>query len=399
MATAQSIGARIRTRRRLRGLSTRQAAGLAGISQSTWSRIETGERSADNRHVLASIAQALQCSTGDLTGQPPTPTDRGSARVAAAVHQSVQALLDTDLDLPATVADPRPVPALVETADTVQRLGLACRYAEAADLLPALLRDAHAHLHGPDRPAALRVLAAASRWSMVTLKCLGWATEAWVAADRSHTAATALGDPVVVAVAAWARGHAATSCGAYTRAVAAADTGLHALRDCDQPQAAQVRGALHLLTGWAQHGLGQATDGDAHMRQAARIAHETGDPDGADPYGLVFGPTNVALWQLSSAVEAGDAGRAVEISASLTPGHLPISRQAALYLDLGRALAEIGDTDRAIRTLLQAERLGPERVHRSPLARETVRNLVEQTRRRDRAALTGLAERLHLTTA
>jgi hypothetical protein len=63
-----------------------------------------------------------------------------------------------------------------------------------------------------------------------------------------------------------------------------------------------------------------------------------------------------------------------------------------------RALAEVGDTDRAVRTLLQAERVGPERVHKSPLARETVRGLVEQTRRRDQPALTGLAERLNVST-
>jgi transcriptional regulator with XRE-family HTH domain len=394
---AQSIGDRIRTMRKLRDLSTRQAAGLAGISQSTWSRIENGERSADNRHVLAAIAQALQCSTADLTGQSPAPTDRGSARVASAVHRTVQALLDTDLDLPGTVTAPRPLAVLAEEADAIQQLGLACRYADAAGRLPDLLREAHAHLRGPDRESALRTLAAAARWSMVTLKCLGRATEAWVAADRSHEAATALGDPVVLGVAAWSRGHAATSCGAYSRAVAVATAGLETLRDCDLPQAAQVRGSLHLLAGWAEWGLGHADEGDTLIGQATRIAHEVGDP-GDDPYGLVFGPTNVGLWKLSAAVEAGETGRAIEISAGLSPGTLPISRQAALYLDLGRALADIGDTDRAVRTLLQAERVGPERVHQSPLARETVRGLVEQARRRDQPALTGLAERLNLTT-
>ena len=397
MATAQTIGGRIRTIRKLRNLSTRQAAGLAGISQSTWSRIENGERSADNRHMLAAIAQALQCSTADLTGQPPTPTDRLSARVASAVHRTVQALLDTDLDLPGTVARPRPLAALREEADAIQQFGLTCKYADAAGRLPDLLREAHAHLRGPDRESALRTVSAAARWSMVTLKCLGWPTEAWVAADRSHEAAMALGDPIVIGVASWARGHAATSCGAYSRAIAVTSAGLETLRDCDLPQAAQVRGSLHLLAGWAEWGLGHATEGDALIGEATRIAHEVGDP-GEDPYGLVFGPTNVGLWKLSAAVEAGDAGRAVEISAGLAPGTLPISRQAALYLDLGRALAEVGDTDRAVRTLLQAERVGPERVRKSPLARETVRGLVEQSRRRDRPALTGLAERLNLTT-
>jgi transcriptional regulator with XRE-family HTH domain len=392
---AQTIGDRIKTARTLRGLSIRKAADLAGIAQSTWSRIEAGTRSADNRHVLASIAQALQCSTADLTGQPPTPTDRASARIAAAVHQTVQALLDTDLDLPGTVKAARPLAELTAEAATIQQYGLSCRYADAAGRLPALLRETHTYLRGPHRDEALRTLSAAARWSMVTLKCLGHPAEAWVAADRSHDAARALGDPVVLGVAAWSRGHAATSCGAYARAIAIAMTGIETLRDDHTLQALQVTGSLQLLAGWAQRGLGHIDESDALIADARRIALELGDP-GDDPHGLIFGPTNVGLWLLSAAVEAGDAGKAVEISGDLSVAALPPSRQTALHLDLGRALADLGDIGRATRSLLAAERTGPERVHGSALARETVRGLVVQSRRGESAGLHGLAERLNV---
>ena len=401
MPAQQTIGDRIRNVRTLRGRSLRAAAGLAGIDHSPWSRIERGERSADNRHMLADIARALQCSVAELTGQPAVPTDRDAGRVAASVYGTVQALLDTDLDLPGTVTDLRPLAALISEADAVQDLGLSCRYAEAAARLPLLLREAHAHLRtatsDDDREVALRTLSAGARWAMVTLKCLGHSTEAWVAADRSWDAARALGDPVTIGVASWSRGHAATSCGAYTRGVAVATAGIEALRDCTAPQAVQVRGSLHLLAGWAQWGLGHTDEGNRLIGEAARLAAGVGDQaPGDDPYGLVFGPTNVGLWQLSAAVEAGDPGKAVEISGSLQPGTLPPSRQAALYLDLGRALADVGETGRAVRAILTAERLGPQRVHRSPLARETVRGLVRHTRRDDTTGLLGLAERLNL---
>lgn len=276
---SQTIGERIRVARKLRGLSIRQAAGLAGLAQSTWSRIESGQRSADNRHVLASIALALQCSTAELTGQPATPSDRAAARIAVHVHGIVEALLDTDLDLPSAVRDPRPLQQLAAEAAEVQELCLSCRYAEAASRLPSLLRESHAHLHGPHRPLALATLSAAARWSMVAVKCLGHATEAWVAAERSYDAARELGDPVVLGVASWSRGHAATSCGAYARGVAVAQSGIEVLRHCDAPQAEQVRGSLHLLAGWAEWGLGHSEEGARLIAEAARMACESETPD------------------------------------------------------------------------------------------------------------------------
>ena len=390
----QTIGDRIRTRRRLRGLSVRAAAGLAGIDPSMLSRIERGQRSADNRHVLAGIAQALQCSVTDLTGQPGAVDDRASARIAAAVHGTMQALLDTDLDLPATVTGPRSLPELAAEAATVQDLGLGCRYGAAAVRLPGLLREAHAHLHSGDRDDALRVLGAGARWSMVTLKSLGHTGEAWLAAERAHDTAIALGDPIMIGVAAWSRGHAATSAGAYTRAVAVAMTGIEALRDSRDPVAAQIRGSLHLLAGWAEKGLGHTSEGDALISAAWEIATETGETTGHDPYGLIFGPTNVGLWRISAANGAAEHGKAVEIAQDLSPGALSVSRQTDFYTDLARSLAGIGQDAQAIRMMLTAERVGPERVRRSPLAAETVRALVDRTRRTDQPGLTGLAERL-----
>jgi len=388
-----TIGQRIRLVRQQRGLSIRQASGLAGIADSTLSRIERGERSADNRHMLADIARALRCSVADLTGEPTAVEDRTAGRVAGQVHETLQALLDTDLDLPATVRDPWPVDQLAAGVLAVQEACLSCRYADAVAQLAPLLRHAHARVHGPDRDDALHALSGAARWAMVTLKCLGHSSQAWIAAERSHDAARALGDPIVIGVAAWSRGHAATSCGAYARGVAVALAGIDALRDEATPRAVQVSGSLHLLAG-----------GDALIREADRLARTVGDTDAeGDPHGLVFGVPNVTLWRLSAAVEAGDPGLAVELGrsdelvGSLQRGTLPISRQGALYLDLARALADSGDTGRAIRTILRAERVAPERIRTSAIARETVRGLVAARRQETDRALGGLAERLHIT--
>ena len=71
-----AIGERIRDRRNLLGYSIRFAADRAAISHTTWSRIERGLVSADNRFTLAAIAEALRCPVGALT-KAPHPTSAG----------------------------------------------------------------------------------------------------------------------------------------------------------------------------------------------------------------------------------------------------------------------------------------------------------------------------------
>jgi transcriptional regulator with XRE-family HTH domain len=394
----RTIGERIRHQRQLRRLSVRQAAELAGIVPSTLSRIERGERSADNRIILANIARALQCSVATLTGQPGTPTDPASSSVDASVHEILQALLDTDLDLTPSVTGPRPIEEVAADVDHALRLAtIEARYVDATRRLPQLLREAHAHTHGPRRSEALRALSLAARVAMICLKNLGYAAQAWVAAERSQDAATALGDPVLRGLAAWTRAIAASTCGAYSRATAITHAGIETLRDSDDPLALPVRGQLHLLAGWSELLLGNP-DGGALIDQATALARDAGETwaEGRDPLCLFFGPTNVGLWRISAATDAGEAGRAVEIARSVSPEAIPASRQTTLYMDLARALAGTGDDAGATRMLVQAERLGRERVHHSPLVAETVRVLVQRRRRTDPPVLTGLAERLQV---
>src|SRR5947208_854273 len=75
-AGVEHIGKRIRYwRRRRGGMSQVTLAGLAGLSQAYISQLETGVLSIDRRSTLVRIAQALQISVADLTGQPGDPTE------------------------------------------------------------------------------------------------------------------------------------------------------------------------------------------------------------------------------------------------------------------------------------------------------------------------------------
>ncbi|WP_221328490.1 helix-turn-helix domain-containing protein [Actinoplanes sp. L3-i22] len=69
------IGAQVAYWRQRRGKSQRVLAGLAGLSQPYLSQIENGVRPVERRTTLAALANALNVSIADLTGQPGDQAD------------------------------------------------------------------------------------------------------------------------------------------------------------------------------------------------------------------------------------------------------------------------------------------------------------------------------------
>lgn len=382
-----SIGARIKERRKSREWSIRQAAGLAGLNASTWSRIERGLMGVDNRFTLAKIAEALDCAVTDLAGEPVTLPNPDSISMSIAAPAIRQALVETDLTDPATCR-PRKLAAVVADAELVNALRLRDDYAGAGRLLPRVLRELHGLALGPDRGTALRQLVLTAEDVAVVLKNSGYAAETWLAAERCHDAARELGDPVMLGLAAWIRGQAALSCGSYPRALRLAQAAVANLEAApDAPGRLELMGMSHLMVAFAAH------DGStrARLREAARIAERTGE---TDTLGLAFGPTNVNLWQVAIETDTGDPGRAVEISRVTTPGVLRPSRASVFHVDTGRALARLGQDDAAVRQLLSAERLSPQRIRADRNTRETTRTLLPRATGRRAGQLRGLAQRI-----
>jgi hypothetical protein len=96
--------------------------------------------------------------------------------------------------------------------------------------------------------------------------------------------------------------------------------------------------------------------------------------------------------------DGADPGEAVTIAREVNSAGIAaiaLSRQTAFYVDTARALSNIGRDAEALRMLLLAERIAPQRVRLSPIVAETVRSLLERARRgRGWAELRGLCERV-----
>ncbi|MEV4703080.1 hypothetical protein [Actinoplanes sp. NPDC049316] len=114
---------------------------------------------------------------------------------------------------------------------------------------------------------------------------------------------------------------------------------------------------------------------------------------------MYFGPTNAGIWRIGIEVDGGDPGRTAQIARTTNLAGVPAGlRQVFYYADTARALARMRGRDReAVRYLLTAERLAPQHVHTSAVARETTRALLERSRRAAGGTeLRGLCERMQV---
>lgn len=207
-----------------------------------------------------------------------------------------------------------------------------------------------------------------------------------VVEDRIHWAASRSSDPLMGALAAWARTTSMLQNGSY-------DIGLQLLdrmqgeigpaRTAQEKLVLPVSGSLHLRSGMLAARAGDANTANAHLREAKAIAvHLGGDDHDGGWHQLSFGPANVAIHEVAAAIELGDGTTAVAQANKLRiPAGLPPIRAGHHFVDLSRAQLWEGDRDAALRSLYQARKLAPQQTRHLPTTREVLRMLVRAHRR------------------
>ncbi len=376
-----TIGQRITGRRKLLGLSVRGAALAANLSHSAWSRIERGERSANNRFVLARIARVLRCSVSDLTGDRTAPDAREAASTSAAVTDAFRAIMTADPEYSSRMTDAPLLRALEERVATIRRLRLECNYVTALRMLPETVYGLHARLSGPDEREALRLLILLEEAASSIVRYQGTASATALITERMRDTARRLEDPLMIALAALHRSLVSSRCGAYDYARVVADGAAQDLSThAGKRGAPELLGMLMLTTAFACYGDGAASDAVAYLEEAKRLATRTGD---TMTLSLFFGPTNIRMWEISMEGDGGDPGRAIRLARLIDPTKVPhLQRQVTFYVDTGRAYAHLGRDDDALSSLIQAERLAPAHVQADPLIWETVRDIVDRRQRK-----------------
>jgi transcriptional regulator with XRE-family HTH domain len=396
---AKALGRRVREVRCWRGLTLREAADLAGRSFSFWGQVERGEKPVANRATLEAMASALRVHPTELTGQPWAPRDAVGAEAQAGLLA-----IDTALERYELGVDPevpvRPWPQIQADLDRLVHVRHhVVDYAVQGELASALIGELQgAYVRLPQRRReALHGLITAYYGAASVTRALRGCGSAGLAVRAVQQCAEALDEVVWLGYAAWTRGimmGQLDRAGQYRRSVAMAETLTSRL---DSSDALQACGMLHLSAALAAGAQDDHDTAATHLAEASALAARMDTEVGTWAH-LWFGPTNVGIWKTSIAVEVGQHGQALQAAKTVHPELLPNRRQAEFWAEVGRALAAEKKTrDKAVRVLVRAEQIAPQRIHNDLFVREAVAGLLRQARRdAGGRELRGLAWRMGL---
>ena len=382
-----------------RGISQVVLAGLVGRSESWLSQVERGVRDVDRISVLVEMAKALRVDLAELVGQP------FALRSADGSHEyaktaAIRAAL-TDIRGPnGTGSDGAlDLDGLAVAVRELQATYQAARYMAAGEMVTGLAHRAQDAVssarRGDDRRRALRLLAEVYASTAALLSRVGEAGLSWVAADRAVLVAQHAGDPEMVALGVYRLAQALLRAGevddAYRVATGAADD----LAAAESAGAVSLRGALVLTAALAAARGGDSRENLALLRRAAEQAEVLGED--RNDYFTAFGPTNVALHVVSSAVELGDAADVIRQAERVDLTRLPVGlagRRSQVHMDLAWAYGQQRNDPAAVFSLIEAERIAPEVLRYDAAARDLLRSCLRRERRTAVPGLRLLAQRV-----
>lgn len=405
MTTAMTIGERIAFYRRRRGLSQLVLAGLVGRTEDWLSKVENGRIDLDRLSVIRRVAEALDVAIGDLVGEPTLlewTVDSGvrtvpALRAALMDYRQITPLFAAS----AEAGEPVNLDSLESDVSAIFDAYQASRYGYVTGRTPLVLSDAlnaTRNAESADRRRALALLALTYQVAVSVLTKLGETDLAWIASERGLAAAQESENPVVlgslfrsVAYALHSTGRFAAGVDLVRNAAGVLETHL-SLRSDDSFLA--VYGTLFLTGAVAAARAEDRSSVTAFLREAEDSAQRVGRDTNA--MWTAFGPTNVAIHRMTTALELGDVQVAVDLAPSIDVTGLPAERQVRHGIETARAYTARNRQEEALSVLLQAEQVAPEQVRHHALSRQLVLSWVKSNRVHRDPALEGLAGRLRL---
>lgn len=397
-----TIGQRVAWYRARRGLSQEVLAGLVGRTTDWLSKVENGRANLERLSVIKSLADALDVTIGDLLGEPAlmdwTPAS-GEQRTVSLLRETLMDYSTLTGVLADRLVDPIVdlEPAIADVWDAYQ----ASRFVYVTTRLPRLIASAKQAATDADDDAtkqlALRNLALAYHAASAVLSKVGEADLSWIASDRGLNAAEASGDVDVTASLLRSVAHALLTNGRYTAAADVVSKATDRLSTGAPAETTPLRwsllGSLHLVGAMAAARADAPGEARSSMARARQAAQQLGVD--ANHGWTAFGPTNVAVHDLSVAVELGDVQTAVALAPRVDSRALPVERRVRHALEVAKVYSLVNRDQDALDVVLSAEREAPEQVRYHYLARELVLTWMRR-RGTPRPELVGLAQRLRV---
>jgi hypothetical protein len=273
------------------------------------------------------------------------------------------------------------------------------RYTAATSRISALLADTQITLRQCDdaeRTGLLRVLALSHQLAASLLSKARQPGTSWIAAERGLAAADSSGIPDIRCSLIRSVAFALLSSGHLEPAIRLVESGADSLRrevTGDAP-GLSVYGTLFLAGSMAAARYGDGQKTADFLREAHNAAGRLGRD--ANYHWTAFGPTNVAIHRVNTAVELGDIQTVLDHGMSLNTHAVPAERRVRYLLDVARTHSLTGNQEDALGTLLAAERVAPEQARQHYLTRKVIRTLMTGTKGRPSVQLGKLAARAGL---
>ena len=405
MTEKLTIGERVAWYRRRRGMSQEVLAGLVGRTADWLQKAENNRIELDRLSVIRSLAQALDVSIGDLIGEPilldwtaDTRTQTVPALRAALMDYSQLSPLLADSS---TEAEPPTLDQLAKRVGAIFESYQQSRFGYVTSQVPELLRDAVAitrTAEGREAAPAHELLAFSYQAAASVLTKLGEADLAWIAAERGLAAAQNTGNLVVTGSLFRSVAHTLLATGRYRPAIELVDRAARVLGD-ELGQAdgrmLSVYGSLFLTGAMAASRAEDRPTTRGFLQEAQEAADRLGQD--ANHVWTAFGPTNVAIHRVNTAMELGDVQIALDLGPTVDTTELPTERRVRHALELARAYSARNLRDEGLAVLLSAEQIAPEQVRHHFISRQLVLTWMRQLRRKPDLELAGLAARLRLT--
>ena len=401
----RAFGAKVAHLRKARGMKQEDLAAAIGRTASWVSQVERGVQPVVRLDVLQLLADGLDVSVQVLSPEAPAaspvpppeeqePNDLDQARLLISGHPALDVVLGR--------VEPGGGPTLQELSVAVEEvwdLTHAARFAELSvalgRLLPRLERASRTAVR-EERPEFQALLSGTYQALAASFVRQDEADAAWVAADRSIRAAEQSERPLQVFAGIYRLAQAFVRLKHLDQAEHAAASAVSVLQSYvdsndAEPESLSVLGSLHLVLALVYARGGQRIEARREIQNARSVASRVGED--RNDFNLEFGPTNVEIQAVSTAIDLGDAGEALDLGQQIDTSNLSNERRSRLFMDLGRAHAQRRHIGEALDSLLRAEELAPETVRTHVAARASIRELVLIAGRSAPKELLDLAER------
>src|SRR6266545_1504308 len=403
MTESLTIGERVAWYRRRRGMTQDVLAGLVARTVDWLSKVENTRIELDRLSVIKSLADALDVSIGDLVGEPTLldwSADGGretvpAVRAALMNYRDIVAVLG-----PGPAGEPPDLDQFSLEVASVWDAYQDSRYGFVTARLPALLTAARAADRAYDGRAGERaktLLATSYQAAAMILSKLGETDLAWMAAERGLNAAQESGNVIVVGSLLRSVTHSLLATGRPAEAVRLTLDAAEYLEPGLSKATADylsIYGTLFLAGAMAASRNDDRGTTRTFLEEADAVASRLGH-DG-NHFWTAFGPTNVAIHRVSTAMELGDVQVAVDLGPRVDASALPMERRIRHAIEVARAFSTWNRRDEALSALLDAERLSPEQVRHHYISRQLVLSWVRQERAKPSFELAGLAERMRI---